>query len=239
MSVISAWNNRPRSERTEECIVIQENLTNINNRIFAAEKKSGYSAGSVKLIAVSKKQSHEKIREAFLAGQTAFAENYAQEAIAKQLLLHDLKIEWHFIGTIQSNKTKLIATHFDWVHSVSRFEIAEKLNRHREIKEPLNICIEVNVDGEPSKSGVAPEDVLPLAKKIMLLKNLRLRGLMVIPEKNSAHAFEKTAAVQKKLMQAGLLLDTLSMGMSDDFEKAIRAGSTLVRIGTAIFGERE
>lgn len=219
--------------------MIQENLTTINNRILAAEKKSHRAAGSVKLIAVSKKQSHEKIREAFLAGQTAFAENYAQEAIAKQSLLPDLKIEWHFIGTIQSNKTKLIATYFDWVHSVSRFEIAEKLNQYREMmQKPLNICIEVNIDCEPSKSGIAPEDVLPLAKKIILLKNLRLRGLMVIPEKNNAHAFEKTAALQKKLMQAGLLLDTLSMGMSDDFEKAIQAGSTLVRIGTAIFGER-
>lgn len=213
-------------------------FSNITCRIHAAEKKSHRAANSVTLLAVSKNQSIEKIRETYLAGQTRFAENYVQEAIEKQSALSDLIIEWHFIGTIQSNKTKLIATHFDWVHSVNRFDIAKRLNDARDAKRPLNICIEVNIDDEATKSGAKSQDVFWLAEKIKSLPNLRLRGLMVIPQKNHVDAFKKTSALQQELIRRGFLLDTLSMGMSADFEAAIAAGSTIVRIGTAIFGER-
>ena len=214
-------------------------LNNIIQKIRLAEKNAHRQPGDVSLLAVSKKQSSDKIREVFNAGQKCFAENYVQEAIEKQNALCDLNIEWHFIGTIQSNKTKLIAEHFDWVHSVNRLSIAEKLNHHRASnKKPLNICIEVNIDIEQTKSGVLPQDVFELAKNIAALKHLKLRGLMVIPEKNNLGAFQKTAQLQQQLINNGFLLDTLSMGMSADFEAAIQAGSTIVRIGTAIFGER-
>lgn len=215
-------------------------LNKILQQIRLAEKKYHRAPNEVTLLAVSKNQSIEKMREAYEAGQCAFGENYAQEAIQKQNALSDLKIEWHFIGNIQSNKTKLIAQHFNWVHSVNKLVTAEKLNRYREgFTSPLNICIEVNIDAEKTKSGALPEDIFELAKNITQLKNLTLRGLMVIPEKNNARdAFFKTAQLQQQLIQAGFALDTLSMGMSHDFEAAIEAGSTLVRIGTAIFGER-
>ena len=214
------------------------NVGKIVRAIRAAEISAHRVSNSVTLLAVSKNQSVEKIREAFASGQTRFAENYLQEALLKQAALPDLVIEWHFIGNIQSNKTKLIATHFDWVHSVNRFEIAQRLNHARDANHPLNICIEVNIDDEATKSGVSSQDVSSLAEKIKSLPNLTLRGLMVIPEKNHAAAFEKTAALQQELIRNGFLLDTLSMGMSADFEAAIAAGSTMVRIGTAIFGER-
>lgn len=213
-------------------------LHDIQSRICIAEKKHHRTPNSVTLLAVSKNQSIEKIHNVFDLGQTRFAENYVQEAIEKQNALSDLAIEWHFIGTIQSNKTKLIATHFDWVHSVNRFDIAQRLNNARDEKNPLNICIEVNIDDETTKSGVSSQDVFSLAEKIKSLPNLRLRGLMVIPQKNHVDAFKKTAALQQELIRSGFLLDTLSMGMSADFEAAIAAGSTMVRIGTAIFGER-
>ncbi len=213
-------------------------LSDIARRIRAAEKKFHRTHNSVLLLAVSKNQPIEKIRNAFAAGQTRFAENYVQEAIEKQSTLHDLPIEWHFIGNIQSNKTKLIATHFDWVHSVNRFDIAQRLNKARDAKHPLNICIEVNIDDEVTKSGVSSQDVFLLAEKIKSLPNLVLRGLMIIPQKNHVAAFEKTARLQQELIRGGILLDTLSMGMSADFEAAIAAGSTMVRIGTGIFGER-
>ncbi|PIZ05001.1 MAG: YggS family pyridoxal phosphate-dependent enzyme [Gammaproteobacteria bacterium CG_4_10_14_0_8_um_filter_38_16] len=220
---------------------IKHNLEIMFQSIRNAEIKYHRATQAVALLVVSKKQPIEKIRDAFLAGQTAFGESYVQEAIAKQKALHDLSIEWHFIGTIQSNKTKLIAHHFDWVHSVNRYAIAEQLNTHRPSNlSRLNICIEVNIDQDETKFGVNPNDVLSLATKITSLKNLALRGLMVIPRMNNSEAaFEKTAALQKELMQAGLAIDTLSMGMSADFDAAIKSGSTIVRIGTAIFGERK
>lgn len=211
----------------------------ILQRIHAAEKKYHRIPNSGILIAVSKGQSIEKIRQAYAAGLNRFAENYAQEALEKQKALHDCNIEWHFIGNIQSNKTKWIANHFDWVHSVNSYRIAERLNHARTMKNPLNICIEVNMDDEPTKSGVAPKDVFLLAEKIKSLSNLKLRGLMVIPQKSHTEAFSKMAHLQQELIQAGVLLDTLSMGMSNDFEAAIAAGSTMVRIGTGIFGERK
>lgn len=213
-------------------------LHQILARIRAAAQAAHRDADSVTLLAVSKNQSLEKIRNAFAAGQMRFAENYVQEAMEKQGALRDLSIEWHFIGNIQSNKIKLIATHFDWVHSVNCFDIAQRLNNARDATCPLNICIEVNIDNEETKSGVSSQDVFLLAEKIKSLPNLALRGLMVIPQKNHVDAFEKTAALQQELIRSGFLLDTLSMGMSADFEAAIAAGSTMVRIGTAIFGER-
>ena len=208
------------------------------------EKKHHRPENAVMLLAVSKKQSADKIRDLFLQGQRCFGENYLQEALEKQVLLKDLAIEWHFIGHIQSNKTKPIAAHFSWVHSVDRLSIAKRLNDQRPPSlPPLNICIEVNIDDEENKSGVAPNKLLSLAKEISLFKNLKLRGLMIIPEKRIQESevnspFQKTAALQEELSRAGLHVDTLSMGMSADYEAAIAAGSTIVRIGTALFGER-
>lgn len=219
---------------------IKTRLHTILQQIHQAEEKYHRQSGDVSLLAVSKKHSAENIREAFLAGQKKFAENYLQEALQKQQELHDLPIEWHFIGTIQSNKTKLIAEHFDWVHSINRIDIAKRLNNQRPTHlNPLNICIEVNIDEEPSKSGVLPDDLVPLAQNLIALKHLNLRGLMIIPEKNNSMlAFQKTAMLQQQLIHSGFSLDALSMGMSNDFDAAIAAGSTIVRIGTAIFGER-
>lgn len=219
-------------------IITQLNI--INKKIRDAEIKAHREINSVSLLAVSKKQPAEKIREAYLAGQKLFGENYLQEALEKQKQLTDLDIEWHFIGSIQSNKTKLIAQHFNWVHGVDRFSIAEKLNLHRaSFSSPLNICIEVNINEEKTKSGVMSENVFELAKQVNTLNHLKLRGLMIIPEKNNSGAFESAFQLQRKMILAGFDLDTLSMGMTSDFEEAILAGSTMVRIGTAIFGERQ
>ncbi len=209
--------------------------------IRTTEKKYHRPPNSVSLLAVSKKQSADKIRQVYHAGQKSFGENYCQEALEKQRNLSDCAIEWHFIGSIQSNKTKLIAEHFDWVQSVDRISIAKRLNDQRPAHlKPLNICIEINIDEEKTKSGVLPHDAFELAKNIISLKHLKLRGIMTIPEKNnSTIAFQKMAALYQKLTQEGFELDTLSMGMSDDYIDAIAAGSTMVRIGTAIFGERK
>lgn len=221
-------------------MMIQHSLARIHEKIIAAAMQCHREPSTIALLAISKKQSAEKIRDAFYAGQKSFGENYLQEALAKQKQLSDLPIEWHFVGTVQSNKIKMIATHFDWVHSVNQFSVAEKLNRARASQQkPLNICIEVNIDEEKTKSGVWPSAVVDLAKSMVTFPYLRLRGLMVIPQKNNARdAFQKTAQLQQQLIAEGLLVDTLSMGMSADFELAIAAGSTLIRIGTAIFGER-
>lgn len=218
---------------------IETQLHAITGRIREAERVSHRKPFDVSLLAVSKKQSADKIREAFLLGQRQFGENYVQEALQKKALLSDLPIEWHFIGSIQSNKTKLIAEQFNWVHSVNRFSIAQRLNHQRPSHlPPLNICLEVNIDLSPTKSGVLPDCVFALAEQIRSLKNVTLRGLMVIPDKNTIDAFKKTAQLQQELIHHGFSLDTLSMGMSDDFKLAIAKGSTMVRIGTAIFGER-
>lgn len=222
-------------------MTIASRLQYVIVQIHAAEKKYQRPLGCVKLLAVSKGRSVEQILEAFDSGQIAFAENYVQEALAKQITLRDYPIEWHFIGNIQSNKTKLIAEHFSWVHSVSRSIIAEKLNQYRPARLlPLNVCIEVNVDQDLHKSGIMPEQVFELAQAIHSLPNLVLRGCMVIPALTTdltqqEKIFKKAADLQQRLIQQGFLLDTLSMGMSHDFEMAIKAGSTLVRIGTAIF----
>lgn len=197
------------------------------------------------MLAVSKKHSAETIRAAFELGQQAFGESYAQEAIEKQQQLADLDIEWHFIGPIQSNKTKDIANHFAWVHSIDRPKIAQRLNDQRTTDvDPLNVCVQINIDDEPSKAGIAPNEASALCEAIDKMPQLRLRGLMCIPQKQTSlaaqrAAFAKLATLQNTLKDQGFAtLDTLSMGMSGDYEAAIAEGSTIVRIGTALFGER-
>lgn len=223
---------------------IAARLQKVRERISAASQGAGRNAGEVSLLAVSKTCSPEAVREAHAAGQRAFGENYVQEAVEKMAALRDLSLEWHCIGPIQSNKTRLVAENFDWVHTVDRLKIAERLAAQRpEGMLPLQVCIQVNVDGGASKSGVAPDDALDLARAVAALPRLRLRGIMSIPEPTSD--FSSARAVHERvrrvfglLRSEGLELDTLSIGMSADLEAAIAAGSTMVRIGTAIFGVR-
>lgn len=199
---------------------------------------------AVTLCAVSKAQSADAIRAVYQAGQTVFGENYLQEALKKQTELHDCAIAWHFIGPIQSNKTQLIAQHFDWVHSVDRLKIAQRLSEARTAaKSPLNICLQVNISAEVSKSGASTSELLNLARQIKQLPHLQLRGLMAIPAPSQDVSFQRDQFRQvhdlfTALNQQGLALDTLSIGMSGDFEAAIAEGATLVRIGSAIFGAR-
>lgn len=200
--------------------------------------------GSVTLLAVSKAQSAEKLREAYQTGQTKFGENYLQEALNKQAELADLNIEWHFIGPIQSNKTQPIAQHFSWVHGVDRLKIAQRLNDARPADlPPLQICLQVNISGETSKSGVAPDALAELVKAVSILPRLKLRGLMSIPEPTDDEALQRQQFKQMRLLfnrlvNEGYALDTLSMGMSGDYKIAIEEGATMVRIGSAIFGAR-
>jgi len=195
----------------------------------------------IMLLAVSKTQAADRVRLAFNLGQIAFGENYLQEALDKQQKLSDLEIEWHFIGPIQSNKTRDISAHFSWVHSVDRLKIAKRLNEQRPPElPPLNICLQINIDDEASKSGVAPNDVVDLANEIAGLPMLNLRGLMAIPAPRESfeeqlETFERVRDIMLKIPT----MDTLSIGMSGDMAAAIAAGSTVVRLGTAIFGERE
>lgn len=218
---------------------LQSALASISNAVTKADR----SPGDVKLIAVSKAQPANAVREAFMAGQIAFGENYLQEALNKQNELNDLSIEWHFIGPIQSNKTQAIAQHFAWVHGVDRLKIAQRLNDARNDKAPLQICIQVNVSNEDSKSGVLPNEVQVLAEAIRSLPNLTLRGLMAIPEPTNNielqhQQFRIVHDLFVQLNQQGFALDTLSMGMSNDFAVAIAEGATMVRVGSAIFGAR-
>ena len=196
----------------------------------------------VRLIAVSKGQSVASIRDAQAAGQHAFGENYLQEALVKIGQLKDLALEWHFIGPLQSNKTAAIAQHFDWVQSVDRDKIAQRLNDARPPEcPPLHICLQVNIGNEASKHGVSEDAVMPLAESMRALPRLRLRGLMAIPEPDPMLApmrFRELRALFDQLNARGMQLDTLSMGMSDDLESAIAEGATLVRVGRAIFGPR-
>lgn len=191
---------------------------------------------------MSKTKPASAIREIHAAGVHDFGENYLQEALTKQQALSDLPLIWHFIGPIQSNKTKAIAEHFDWVHSVDRLKIAQRLSEQRPAGlAPLNICLQVNVSGEDSKSGCTPADLPALAKAVAALPNLRLRGLMAIPEPTEDRATQEAAFASLRKLQEGLGLglDTLSMGMSHDLEAAIAQGATWVRIGTALFGARD
>ncbi|PAW53183.1 YggS family pyridoxal phosphate-dependent enzyme [Pseudomonas moraviensis] len=221
---------------------IADNIQLVSSRIQAATAAAGRSENSVQLLAVSKTKPAQDLREAYAAGLRDFGENYLQEALGKQLELADLPLIWHFIGPIQSNKTRAIAEHFDWVHSVDRLKIAQRLSEQRPAElPPLNICIQVNVSGEASKSGCTPADLPALAEAISTLPRLKLRGLMAIPEPTEDRAEQDAAfaAVQRLQASLNLPLDTLSMGMSHDLESAIAQGATWVRIGTALFGARD
>jgi hypothetical protein len=220
---------------------ITEHLANIVERVARAAQRNSRAARDVSIVAVSKQQTAAAIAEAFAAGQRDFGESYAQEAIPKMDELAALPIVWHFIGKLQANKTRLVAERFAWVHTVDRLKIAERLSEQRPPHAPpLNVLIQVNQAGEPQKGGAAPHDVGPLARAVAALPRLELRGLMTIPpqSESNAHWFAELAALRARLAAGGLSLDTLSMGMSADFEEAIAAGATCVRIGTAIFGER-
>jgi pyridoxal phosphate enzyme (YggS family) len=223
---------------------IASNLQSVRERIRKACAAAGRDVNEVTLLPVSKTFGPDAVREAVAAGEHAFGENYIQEAVEKQALLEDLALQWHCIGPIQSNKTRLVAAHFAWAQSVDRLKIAQRLSDQRPAElPPLDVCIQVNIDGGPSKSGIAPEEALGLAREIAGLPRLRLRGLMTIPE--AAETFEAQVAVHRRarelfdsLCAQGLALDTLSMGMTADLEAAIHAGSTMVRVGTAVFGGR-
>ncbi|MBT9497841.1 MAG: YggS family pyridoxal phosphate-dependent enzyme [Zoogloea sp.] len=219
-------------------------LQNLALRIARAAEAVGREPAGVRLLAVSKTWPADSVREAAAAGQRAFGENYVQEGVAKVEALAGLGLEWHFIGPLQSNKTRLVANSFAWVHSIDRLKIAERLSEQRDVHlPPLEVCIQVNVSGEASKSGVAPDDLPELARAVAALPRLRLRGLMAIPEPTSDVALQRARfaslrQLREQLNAGGLQLDTLSMGMSDDLEAAIAEGSTMVRVGTAIFGGR-
>jgi len=224
---------------------IQTRMDAVRERIRAACAAYGRTPEDVTLLAVSKTFGPDVVQAAHAAGQIAFGENYIQEAVEKITALRHLPLQWHCIGPIQSNKTRLVAEHFDWVHTVDRLKIAQRLSEQRpENLPPLQVCIQVNVDGGPTKSGVAPDDALALAMAIAKLPRLRLRGLMCIPEPASDFVaacaiFERARGLFNTLNAEGLKLDTLSMGMSADLEAAIASGSTMVRVGSAIFGGRQ
>jgi pyridoxal phosphate enzyme (YggS family) len=223
---------------------INSQLQAIHTRIQSVRADNGCPQ-PVYVLAVSKSKPAAAVREAYIAGQTMFGENYLQEALEKQAQLTDLPIEWHFIGPIQSNKTQAIAHHFSWVHSVDRLKIAQRLNDARPIDlPPLQICIQVNISHEESKSGVQPEALFALASEISHLPQLRLRGLMAIPAPTpdieaQREQFKQVRRCYEALIAKGFDLDTLSIGMSDDYPIAIEQGATIVRIGAAIFGARQ
>ncbi len=235
---------RPASNPMTDLV---HNLEAVHERIAAAASSAGRAPESVALLAVSKTFPADDVRAAHAAGQRAFGENYVQEAVDKIEALADLRasLEWHFIGPLQSNKTRPVAERFDWVHSIDRLKIAQRLSEQRPAgMPPLNVCLQVNVSGEASKSGTAPEEAVQIAHAIAALPNLRLRGLMSIPE--PAETPEAQRAPHRQLRELfdalradGLALDTLSMGMSADLEAAVLEGATIVRVGTAIFGGRD
>lgn len=222
---------------------LTENLIGLNNQIKDLTLKYKRD-DAVQLIAVSKTRSSQEIRAAAEVGQKDFGENYLQEAIEKMSDLDDLPLIWHYIGPIQKNKTKQIAENFDWVHSLDRAVIASRLNDQRpEDRPPLNVCIQMNIDKEESKSGIDENDLFDLAQHISSLPKLSLRGLMAIPSAKTNfdeqyNSFAKISALNSELQESGYATDTLSMGMSNDYEAAIACGATMIRIGTAIFGER-
>jgi pyridoxal phosphate enzyme (YggS family) len=223
---------------------IQTRLLAVRARIEAACQAAKRDPQTVTLMAVSKTFGPDAVREAHAAGQTAFGENYIQEAVEKIAALRDLPLEWHCIGPIQSNKTRLVAEHFDWVHTIDRLKIAQRLSEQRPAHlPPLQLCLQVNVDGGDNKSGVPPQEALALAKAVAALPHVRLRGVMSIPEPTpdfvaALASLTAVRAVFDTLNAEGLALDTLSIGMSADLEAAVHAGSTMVRVGSAIFGGR-
>ena len=224
--------------------IIAEKIEQVVRQIKQFCHEAGREDHEVRLLAVSKTRSPEEIRQAYRQGLCSFGENYVQEALAKMIELNDLDIEWHFIGPLQSNKTRQVAESFAWVHSVDRLKIAQRLSEQRPSNLPaLNVCLQVNIDDEQSKSGCRPNEALELARQIAELPHLRLRGLMAIPAPTDDpvqqhRAFKAVAELSEQLNRAGLPLDTLSMGMSSDLKAAIAEGSTLVRVGTALFGAR-
>ena len=223
---------------------IADRLHAVQACIAAAARAAERDPASVQLLAVSKTWPADAVRDAAAAGQRAFGENYVQEGVDKVEALRELGLEWHFIGPLQSNKTRPVANAFDWVHGIDRLKIAERLSAQRDVHlPPLNVCIQVNVSGEDSKSGVAPDEVAALAQAVAGLPRLRLRGLMCIPEPTDDSAllrarFALLRRLRDELAAVGLALDTLSMGMSHDIEPAVAEGATIVRVGTAIFGAR-
>jgi len=224
--------------------MIQMQLNEVRARIKMACRSAGRADDAITLLAVSKTFGADAVEAAFAAGQTAFGENYVQEAVQKITALRHLPLQWHCIGPIQSNKSRLVAEHFDWVHTVDRLKIAQRLSEQRPGDLPaLQVCIQVNVDGGGNKSGVLPQEALALAQAVARLPRLQLRGLMCIPEPApdfvaACGLFSRARGIFYALNEAGLTLDTLSMGMSADLEAAVASGSTLVRVGSAIFGAR-
>lgn len=228
---------------------IERNLQGLKERISRACSQVGRDDSEVVLLAVSKTFGPDAVRQAQAAGQRCFGENYVQEGVEKILALRapgvaPMPTQWHCIGPLQSNKTRPVATHFDWVQSVDRLKIAERLSEQRpDGLAPLQVCLQVNVDGGPTKSGVSPAELPALAAAVSQLPNLRLRGLMCIPEPSPTFdgqraVFLQARALFDQLNASGFVLDTLSMGMSDDLEAAVAAGSTMVRVGRAVFGDR-
>ena len=223
---------------------IADNLQAVMARISNAAAAAGRSPESVRLLAVSKTWPLACVLAAAEAGQRAFGENYVQEGVDKVAAITGRNLEWHFIGPLQSNKSKPVAEYFDWVHSIDRLKIAERLSAQRPLYlPPLQVCVQVNVSGEASKSGCAPKDALDLCRAVAALPGLQLRGLMAIPEPTDdpeaqRRPFRQLRELSEHIGAAGIPLDTLSMGMSHDLEAAIAEGATIVRIGTAIFGER-
>ena len=223
---------------------IQQSLSGVRQRIARACVSAGRASDSVRLLAVSKTVDAARILQAVAEGQLAFGENYLQEALSKQAQIAEPRLEWHFIGPIQSNKTRDIATHFDWVHGVDRLRIAERLSAARANHERvLNICVQVNISEEPSKAGCHPDEAADLCAAITTLPGLRLRGLMAIPApdadaSSAREPYRRLRALFDAIRAQGLPLDTISAGMTDDLEAAIAEGSTLIRVGTAIFGSR-
>lgn len=229
-----------------EFMTIEQNIDHIKELMHQTESSSHRKPGDVILLAVSKNQSIDSIKKAFDHGITHFGENYLQEALIKMDSLQEVPVHWHFIGPIQSNKAKKIATTFSWVHSIDRIKIASLLNEHRKtMATPLNVCVQINLLGEVSKSGLSPKEADEVLKAISLLPHLNLRGLMLIPPPLTSIAEQYQVFLKMKQLfdelnaRLKLNMDTLSMGMSDDFIPAIKAGSTLIRIGQAIFGLRE
>jgi pyridoxal phosphate enzyme (YggS family) len=233
-----------RSRQRQIMSTIESNLQVVRARIAIAARAAGREPDAIALLAVSKTFGIEAVRAAHAAGQREFGENYVQEGTEKIAAMSSLPLIWHFIGPIQSNKTRAIAEHFDWVHSVAREKIAQRLAQARpESLGPMDICLQVNVSGEVSKSGVAPEEAYSLAEAVCALPRLRLRGLMAVPEPSDdivlqRRRFRDLRNLLEQLNMAGFGLDTLSMGMSQDLEAAVMEGATIVRVGTAIFGER-
>jgi len=225
--------------------IISSHINSAINSIESIQNKFNIDQGTVQLLAVSKTKPISAIEQAMAAGQRAFGENYVQEGVDKIQHFNDASLCWHFIGPLQSNKTKLVAENFDWVHTIDRLKIANRLNDQRPSSlKPLNVCIQINISGEDNKSGISPEQLAPLAQQISQLPQLKLRGLMTIGHKSEnseliAKEFSQMNQLFETLKQEFATVDTLSMGMSSDLELAIEHGSTLVRIGSAIFGQRD